>query len=74
MPAVMEARRCDSAQSEEMYVSSECSISPEWNVEIDRRLREVEEGSVELEPFDITLRRAYERIAEVHASKKAFAK
>ena len=72
MPAVMETRRSSARQQEEAYAPS-VSLSPEWEAEIGRRLKEVEDGTVELEPFDHTLRRAYERIASIHASKMAFA-
>ena len=73
MPAVMEpAGRSFTRQHEEAYAPS-VSLSPEWEAEIGKRLKEVEDGTVELEPFDQTLRRAYERIASIHASKMAYA-
>ena len=72
MPAVMEATRRDFAQQEEAYAPSD-ALSPEWEAELAKRLKEVEDGTVECEPFDETLRRAYERIAAMHASNMAFA-
>ena len=72
MPAVMEATRRDFAQQEEAYAPSD-ALSPEWEAELAKRLKEVEDGTVECEPFDETLRRAYERIATMHTSNMAFA-
>lgn len=43
-------------------------LSPEWEHEIARRLQEVEEGAVAPVPFDDSLRRAYARIADLHAA------
>ena len=44
------------------------SLSPEWEHEITRRLKEVEDGTVAPVPFDDSLRRAYARIADLHAA------
>ena len=44
------------------------SLSPEWEHEITRRLQEVEDGTVAPVPFDDSLRRAYARIADLHAA------
>ena len=73
MPAVMESTRRDFAQQEEVCAPSSDSLSPEWEAELAKRLKEVEDGTVECEPFDETLRRAYERIAAMHTSNMAFA-
>lgn len=43
-------------------------LSPEWEHEITRRLKELEDGTVTPIPFDETLRRAYARIADLHAA------
>ena len=59
-------------QGEEVCAPSD-SLSPEWEAELSKRLKEVENGTVECEPFDETLRRAYERIAAIHAPNMAFA-
>lgn len=72
MPAVMESTRRGFAQEEEVYAPSD-TLSPEWEAELAKRLTEVEDGTVECEPFDETLRRAYDRIAAIHASNMAFA-
>lgn len=59
MPAVMEStRRSFARQQEEAYAPS-VSLSPDWKAGIGKRLKELEDGTVELEPFDRTLRRAY---------------
>ena len=47
---------------------SHAPLSPEWEHEIARRLKEVEDGSVVPVPFDDSLRRAYARIADLHAA------
>lgn len=72
MSAVMEATKCSFAQQEEAFAPS-VSLSSEWEAELAERLKEVENGTVECEPFDETLRRAYERIAAIRASNMAFA-
>lgn len=72
MSAVMEATKCDFAQQEEAFVPSD-PLSSEWEAELAKRLKEVENGTVEWEPFGETLRRAYERIAAIRASNMAFA-
>lgn len=72
MPIVMDAIRCDFAQQEEALAPS-VSLSSDWEAELAERLKEVENGTVECEPFDETLRRAYERIAAIRASNMAFA-
>ena len=72
MPAVKESTRRGFTEEEEVYSPSD-SLSPEWEAELAKRLKEVEDGTVECEPFDETLRRAYERIAAMHASNMAFA-
>lgn len=43
-------------------------LSPEWENEITRRLKELEDGTVAPVPFDESLRRAYARIADLHAA------
>ena len=43
-------------------------LSPDWEDEITRRLKEVEDGTVVPIPFDESLRRAYARIADLHAA------
>ena len=73
MPAVMEPTRRSFAQQQEEAYAPSVSLSPEWEAEIGKRLKDVEYGTVELEPFDQTLHRAYERIASIHASKMASA-
>ena len=72
MPAVMETTKRVFSLQEEAHAPSD-SLSPEWEAELSKRLKEVENGMVECEPFDETLRRAYERIAAIHASNMAFA-
>lgn len=72
MPAVREATKCDFAQQEEAFAPP-ASLSSEWEAELAKRLKEVENGTVECESFDETLRRAYERIAAIRASNMAFA-
>ena len=62
MPAVMEAARRGFAQQEEDYAPSD-SLSPEWEAELGMRLKEVENGTVKLVPFDETLRTAILRLA-----------
>ena len=47
---------------------SHAPLSPEWEHEIARRLKEVEDGTVAPVPFDDSLRRAYARIADLHAA------
>ena len=73
MPAVMETTHRSFAQKQEEASAPSVSLSPEWEAEIGKRLKEVENGTVVLEPFDQTLRRAYERLASIHASKMALA-
>lgn len=72
MPAVKEATKRVYTQREEACASSD-SLPPKWESEIGCRLKEVEDDLVECEPFDETLRKAYERIAAIHASNMAFA-
>ena len=67
MPAVMESTRRSFARQQEEACAPSVSLSPEWEAEIGKRLKEVENGTVVLEPFDQTLRRAYERLASIHA-------
>ncbi len=47
---------------------SHAPLSQEWEHEITRRLKEVEDGSVVPVPFDDSLRHAYARIADLHAA------
>lgn len=62
MPAVIEATRCGFAQQEEAHAPSG-SFSPEWEAKLGMRLKEAENGTVELVPFDETLRTAILRLA-----------
>ena len=64
MPAVMESTRRGFAQGEEVCAPSD-SLSPEWEAELAKRLKEVEDGTVELVPFDESLRTAILRIASM---------
>ena len=64
MPAMMEATKRDFAQQEEAHAPSD-SLSPEWEAELAKRLKEVENGTVELVPFDESLRTAILRIASM---------
>ena len=73
MPAVMETTHRSFAQKQEEACAPSVSLSPEWEAEIGKRLKEVENGTAVLEPFDQTLRGAYERLASIHASKIAVA-
>ena len=59
MPAVMETTHRSFAQKQEEACAPSVSLSPEWKAGIGKRLKELEDGTVELEPFDRTLRRAY---------------
>lgn len=65
MPAVMESTRRDFAQQEEVCAPSSDSLSPEWEAELAKRLKEVENRTVELVPFDESLRTAILRIASM---------
>lgn len=47
---------------------SHAPLSQEWEHEITRRLKELEDGAVAPVPFDDSLRRAYARIADLHAA------
>ena len=62
MPAVMEAPRRGFAQQGEANAPSGL-FSPEWEAELGMRLKEIENGTVELVPFDETLRTAILRLA-----------
>jgi putative addiction module component (TIGR02574 family) len=39
------------------------SIAEEWNIEIERRIAEIDEGEVEMRPWDETLERLEKRLA-----------
>ena len=47
---------------------SHTPLPPEWKNEITLRLRVIEDGTVAPVPFDDSLRRAYARIADLHAA------
>ncbi len=38
------------------------SIAEEWNIEIERRIAEIDEGKVEMRPWDETLERLEKRL------------
>jgi len=78
MPAVMEA--IDHMTTSEKFETIEYLVSSisaagedlpeEWRSEVARRHEEVLNGDVDLVPFDESLRKAFSRIASVHASDR----
>ena len=81
MPTVMEAinRMTTSEKFETMdYLVSSISkagedLSDEWRSEVARRHEDVMRGDVELVPFDESLRKAFARVAYIHASDTGIA-
>ena len=62
MPALMERAKHNVLQPEEVPASLG-SLSPEWETELGQRLKEIEDSSAVLKPFDETMRKAILRIA-----------
>lgn len=62
MPEVMKATKRGFAQQGEVNAPSGL-FSPGWEAELGMRLKEVENGTIELVPFDETLRTAILRLA-----------
>lgn len=58
----------EDGRSATSIAESHAPLSPEWEHEIARRLQEVEDGAVVPVSFDDSLRRAYARIADLHAA------
>lgn len=69
MPVAMKPVMRNLAQPEETSVPSDASLT-EWDAELGQRLKEIEDRSSLLEPFDETVRKTILRIAVMLVSGK----